>query len=313
MTVHPQIRAALDAMEGLGLRPLEELTPAEARDQLESMIKARGIEPDEVGGVEERDVEGPGGPVRFRLYRPKDAAPGPLPVLVYFHGGGHVIGSLDTHDAGVCALCNGGGCLVVSVNYRKGPEHKFPAAAEDAFWAVQWVHAHGPEIGADPARMAVGGDSSGANLAAVAALMARDVDGPELALQLLVYPVTDYTCSLPSYRTYAEGYGTVTAAAMHWFRGHYLRDAGEAEDWRASPLKAKSHASLAPALVITAECDVLHDDGASYAAHLKEAGVEATHTDYAGMIHGFFAMAPAVDAAVAAQAEAFAALKAAFA
>jgi acetyl esterase len=193
-----------------------------------------------------------------------------------------------------------------------GPEHKFPAAVDDCFAALNWVHAHATTLGADPNRIGVHGDSAGANLAAVVALLARDAGGPKLRLQSLVYPVGDYTMSGASYRKYGKGYGVLTSDAMAWFARHYLRSPADAEDWRASPLKAVSFAEIAPAIVITAECDVLHDDGEAYAEALQRAGVPVEYREYPGMIHGFFGMVPVVDDAMAAQRQVWAAFKRAF-
>jgi acetyl esterase len=224
-----------------------------------------------------------------------------------------VIGSLDTHDLIARNLCHGAEALVVSVNYRMGPEHKFPAAVEDSVAALEWLHANAAALGADPDRLGVHGDSAGGNLAAVVALTARDRGGPLLRLQSLVYPVADYTLGAPSYQTYAEGYGLLTRAAMQWFQRHYLRSPADAEDWRASPLRASSLAGVAPAIVVTAECDVLHDDGANYAAALRSAGVPVEYREYPGMIHAFFGMVPAVDDAMNAQRAVWEAFRRAFA
>jgi acetyl esterase len=236
-----------------------------------------------------------------------------VPAVVYYHGGGHVIGSLDTHDLIARNLSAGVGALVASVDYRMGPEHKFPAAVDDSFAALKWVHAHGKELGADPDRIGVHGDSAGANLAAVVALMARDTGSPKLRLQSLVYPVADYRLAGGSYDQYAEGYGLLTRQSMVWFRNHYLRSPQDAEDWRASPIKASSFAGVAPAIVITAECDVLHDDGEGYAEALRRAGVSVEYKEYSGMIHGFFGMMPVVDDAMNAQRAVWVAFKRAFA
>ena len=263
-----------------------------------------------VGRVEERSIPGPASDIRLRLYWPSAAAP--LPAIVYYHGGGHVIGSLDTHDLVARNLSAGVGALVASVDYRMGPEHKFPAAVEDSFSALQWVHANAQEIGADPGRIGVHGDSAGANLAAVVALLARAAGGPRLRLQSLVYPVADLDLAGGSYEKYAQGYGLLTREAMGWFRNHYLRSPRDAEDWRASPIKAASFAGVAPAIVITAECDVLHDDGERYAAALRGAGVPVEYKEYPGMIHGFFGMMPAVDDAMNAQRAVWAAFNRAF-
>ena len=301
MPVDPQIQQVIDALAASDFEPVHAQSPARARAQYVRMMEARGIAPAPVGAVEDRSIPGPAGDLPVRIYRPELDAP-TLPGLVYFHGGGHVIGNLDTHDAVARNLCNGAGCIVVSVDYRLAPEHKFPAAAEDAFAAVVWCAAHGAEIGIDPRRIAVGGDSAGGNLAAVAALMARDAGGPAIALQVLVYPVTDYACDTESYRTYSDGYGMLEARSMRWFRDHYLRDEADRLDWRAAPLRAGDLSGAPPARVLTAQCDVLHDEGEAYARRLRSAGVEVDHRDMPGMIHGFFAMAPAVDGAVRAQA-----------
>ncbi len=310
-TLHPQIVQVLDAMAKAELRPIEAMTPSEARAQMEATARARKAEPLPVARVEERLVPGPGGEIRLRLYWPNAAEP--VPAIVYYHGGGHVIGSLDTHDLVARNLCAGAAALVASVDYRMGPEHKFPAAVEDSFAVLQWVYANAASLGADPARIGVHGDSAGANLAAVAALMARDAGSPRLRLQSLVYPVADYTLSGASYGNYARGYGILTRDAMAWFRDHYLRTPEDAEDWRASPIKAPSLAGVAPAIVITAECDVLHDDGECYAEGLRRAGVPVEYRDYPGMIHGFLGMVPVVDDALVAQRQVWAAFKRAFA
>jgi acetyl esterase len=309
--LHPQIVQVLDAMARLELRPIEAMTPAEARAQMEATARSRKAEPLPVARVEERTIPGPSGDIRLRLYWPDAARP--VPAIVYYHGGGHVIGSLDTHDLIARNLCAGAGALVASVDYRMGPEHKFPAAVEDSWAALGWVHDNAAGLGADPARLGVHGDSAGANLAAVVALMARDAGGPQLRLQSLVYPVADYTLSSASYTKYAEGCGVLTKAAMAWFRDHYLRSAADAEDWHASPLKATSFAGVAPAVIVAAECDVLHDEAADYAAALRRAGVAVEHREYPGMIHGFFGMVPLVDDAMAAQRQVWAAFKRAFA
>jgi acetyl esterase len=309
--LHPQIREVLRAMAEARLRPIEEMTPAEAREQMETMARTRKGEPLPVAKIEERLVPGPGSEIRMRLYWP-EATP-PVPAIVYFHGGGHVIGSLDTHDFIARNLCSGTGAIVASVDYRMGPEHKFPAAVDDSFAALEWVHANSQGLGVDHRRIGVHGDSAGGNLAAVVALVARDVGRPQLRLQSLVYPVTDYGLVGESYDKYANGYGVLNREAMVWFRDHYLRRPNDASDWRASPVRAASLAGVAPAIVITAECDVLHDDGARYAEALHRAGVPVEYREFPGMIHGFFGMVPAVDDALTAQRAVWAAFKRAFA
>jgi acetyl esterase len=310
-TLHPQIVKAIEAMERAKLQPIEAMSPVEARQQMEATAKSRKAEPLPVARVENRTIPGPAGPIPVRLYWP-DAA-GKVPAIAYYHGGGHVIGSLDTHDLIARNLCHGVGALICSVDYRMGPEHKFPAAVDDSVAALEWLRANAASLGADPGRLGVHGDSAGANLAAVVALMARDAGRPRLRLQSLVYPVADYTMSASSYEKFATGYGILTRDAMVWFQRHYLRSADDAADWRASPLKAPSLAGVAAAIVITAECDVLHDDGERYAAALRDAGVPVEYREYPGMIHAFFGMAPAVDDAMNAQRTVWAAFKRAFA
>src|SRR6516165_1377692 len=309
--LHPQIQRVLQVMAEAGLQPIEAMTPAEAREQMEAMARARKAEPLPVAKVEERMIPGPAGVIRLRLYWPQAA--GPVPAIVYYHGGGHVIGSLDTHDFVARNLCGGTQALVASVDYRMGPEHKFPAAVDDCFAALEWVHANAANLGADPRRVGVHGDSAGGNLAAVVALLARDVGGPQLRLQSLVYPVTDYSLVGESYDRYSSGYGILARAAMVWFRDHYLRSVDDASDWRASPIRTVNLARVAPAIVITAECDVLHDDGERYAEALRRVGVPVEYKDFTGMIHAFFGMVPAVDDAMNAQRVVWAAFKRAFA
>ena len=309
--LHPQILQVLKVMAEANLKPIEAMTPDEARAQMEATAQSRRAEPLPVNRVEERLIPGPAVDIRLRIYWPDAAAP--LPAIVYYHGGGHVIGSLDTHDLVARNLCAGAEALVASVDYRMGPEHRFPAAVEDSFAALEWVRTNAQELGADPDRIGVHGDSAGANLAAVVALMARDVGSPRLRLQSLVYPVADYRLVGDSYDKFAEGYGLLTRESMVWFRNHYLQSPTDAEDWRASPIKAPSHGSVAPAIVITAECDVLHDDGERYAEALRGAGVLVEYKEYPGMIHGFFGMMPVVDDAMNAQRVVWAAFKRAFA
>ena len=309
MPLDPQARAVLDQMAALGLPPLGSLSPEETRRNMEERQAA--LPPGEaVASVEDRTIPGPGGDIPIRIYRPD--GPTPMPVLVFFHGGGWVIGSVNTHDGTARTLANAGECIVVSVDYRLAPEHKFPAAAEDAYAATLWAAQHATSFGGDPERIAVGGDSAGGNLAAVVALMARDRGGPSLVYQLLVYPVTDYGFDTPSYGENAEGY-LLTRDSMRWFWGHYLKDEADGADPYASPLRAESLAGLPPALVITAEFDPLRDEGAAYATRLREAGVPVQYSSYEGMIHGFFGMSLMLDKAKQAVREAGDMVKKAFA
>ena len=233
--LHPQIQEVLREMTEAKLRPIEEMTPAEAREQIEATARARKAEPLPVGRVEERMVPGPAGDIRLRLYCPAAAAP--VPAIVYYHGGGHVIGSLETHDFVARNLCSGVGVLVASVDYRMGPEDKFPAAVDDCLAATEWVAANADTLGIDPSRVAVGGDSAGGNLAAVISLLARDRSSPRLSAQLLIYPATDARMGHASINQFAEGY-LLTRSTMRWFYEQYLRAPADTEDWRASPLLA---------------------------------------------------------------------------
>ena len=312
MALHPQVVTLLEKMAAADLKPIVAMTPAEARTQFDTMAAARDSERTPVAAIEDISVPGPAGEMIVRLYHPENASGDALPLLVFFHGGGHVIGSLESHDELARVLCAGAGCLVASVDYRLAPEHKFPAAIDDAFAATQWLAANAAAIGADINAVAIGGDSAGANVAAVVALMACDAGGPALVAQHLIYPVTDYACQSPSYKTYAVGHGPVTEAGMLWFQDHYLRGPDDIADWRASPLKASDLSGLPPALVITAECDVLHDEGVAFAEAMAAAGTRVEHIDWPGMIHGFFSFAPFLDEGKAAQRLACERLRAAF-
>jgi acetyl esterase len=309
MGLDPQAKSLLDQIAAMGGPQLHQMTVPEARQAIAALASLQA-EPPLVAEVSDRTIPGPAGEIRVRVYTP--AGTPPFPLLVYYHGGGWVIGSLDTHDGTCRSLANQAGCMVVSVDYRLAPEHKFPAAAEDAHAAAAWVAAHAAALRGDPARLAVGGDSAGGNLAAAAALMARDRGGPPMVFQLLVYPVTDARRDTPSYRQNADGY-FLTADMMEWFWNHYLARPGDGDEAYASPLRAADLSGLPPALVITAELDPLRDEGEAYAKRLEEAGVPARISRYDGMIHGFFGMGSVLDRAVAAMAEAGATLKLAFA
>lgn len=240
--------------------------------------------PQPVAKVEDLRISGPECDLPVRVYTP--LADEPFATLVYFHGGGWVIGSIETHD-GLCrAIADAAGAIVVSVDYRLAPEHPFPAATEDAYAATRWVAENAARLGAGDGRVAVGGDSAGGNLATVVCLMARDRGGPAITWQLLLYPITDYKLDTPSYRDYAEGH-LLTRDAMAWFWRHYLSGGADREHPYISPLRASSLAGLPPALVITAECDPLRDEGDAYARRLAESGVPVTSTCYPGMVHGF--------------------------
>jgi acetyl esterase len=302
MPVHPQAQAVLDAMQEVGITQLSDLSVEQAREAI-LLMEAETPRP-EVAEVRDFVIPGPAGDIPARLYRPQGTAPEDvLPVLVYFHGGGFVIGDLETHDPTCRWMANRAGVAVVGVDYRRAPEHVFPAAVEDCFAATQWVAANGAELGVNGARLAVGGDSAGGNLAAVTALLARDAGAPEIRLQVLVYPAVDARMGHASIDENATGL-LLTKHDMAWFYGHYgLGTACEADDWRLSPLLAASHAGTAPAVVITAELDPLRDEGELYAETLRRAGVDVQVQRYDGMIHAFFSMAGNIDAADQAQDE----------
>ncbi len=294
--LNPQAKALLDLIASLGFAPMNELPVEEARQNYRD--RRHGTQPaaPEIGTVIDHQVPVKGGGISVRDYRP--ATPGadadPLPALVYYHGGGWTIGDLDTHDTLCRSLCAGSGCAVFSVDYRMGPEHKFPTAVEDAQRALQWVTEKAGDLGVNPERIAVGGDSAGGNLAAVVSLLARDQQGPAPAFQLLIYPAVDQRAGHDSHQRNGEGY-LLTRVLMQWFRDQYHNHPDEYLDWRASPLLAHSLAGLPPALVLTAEYDPLVDEGQAYAAALSSAGVPVETISYPGQVHGFITMGKVLD------------------
>lgn len=288
MKLHPDSQNVLDIIRQSGRQPYEAMSVAQARATYAAGREATMGPPQPVAAVEALEISGPGGVLPLRLYRPAAKDDGALPLLVYFHGGGWVLGGIDSHD-GLCRrLANGSGCAVASVEYRLAPEHPFPAAIEDATAALQALSRMAASLGLDPGRIAVGGDSAGGTLAAVAALRARDEGGPRLAFQLLLYPVCDMAMDAASHVAFAEGH-LLTRATLEWFRKHYLGETGP-DDWRASPLRAESLAGLPPAFVLTASHDPLRDEGEAYARRLVEAGVPTTTWRVEGMLHGFLPM-----------------------
>jgi acetyl esterase len=305
----PQARTLLDQIEAAGAPPPYRLGPEEARAGFNPFVAAMIGPPDRRVPTEDRTVPGPAGAVPVRVYRP--ASGGPLPVVVYFHGGGWVIGDLDCCDTICHRLADGVPAVVVSVDYRLAPEHPYPAAVDDCDAATTWVAEHAEELGADPSRLAVAGDSAGANLAAVVARRARDRGGPPVAFQLLVYPVTDATRSLPSYVENGSGY-LLDADTMAWFCRHYLAGA-DPEQPDVSPLFVEDFSGLPPGLVVTAEFDPLRDEGEAYAERLRKAGVDAATSRYDGMIHMFYGFDAMFDAARRATAETVSALQVALA
>jgi acetyl esterase len=304
----PQLQAMRDQRERDNVPPLYTMSLTEARAADLASIRDSGGAPEPVYEVADLKITGPGGELPLRLYRP--ASERPLPALLYFFGGGWVLGTIDTADGVSRSLANSTGALVAVVGYRLAPEHPFPAAVDDCYAAVRWVAEHSGEIGADPARLAVGGDSAGGNLAAGVALRAR-ADGPALAGQLLVYPNTDQLADDESMRA-ADDPFLFNRHSVAWYRQHYLASPGDAASPLASPLRAESLAGLPPALVITAEYDPLRDQGEAYARRLAEDGVQVELSRFPGMAHGFFTMAGTVDASRAAIAQAASQLRAWF-
>jgi acetyl esterase len=303
MPIHPQAQEVLDLLHEFGVSQLSDLSVEDARNLIVTMAAERPG-PD-VAEVRDVNAPGPAGDIPIRLYRPAGSSPSDrLPVLVYFHGGGWVIGNIDSHDGTARWLANRAGVAVASVDYRLGPEHVFPAAVDDCWAATTWIAGKGAELGIDPDRIVVGGDSAGGNLAAVISLLARDAGAPPIRLQLLVYPAVDARMGHASVDENGAGY-LLSKADIAWFYGHYgLGQVVEADDWRLSPLLSSSLADVAPAYVITAELDPLRDEGEAYVAALEGAGVPTEHRRFDGMIHGFFTMVGMMDAADEAQEEA---------
>ncbi len=296
MTLDPDVMLVLEMIRLAGRPPFEQLTPGEAR---EAYMKSRAVlqpEPEAVGEVRALDAPGPRGPVPLRLYRPAGTAAGPLPALVYYHGGGWLLGGLDSHDVVCRRFANAAGCVVVSVDYRMAPEHKFPAAVEDSAAATRFVCDQAGALGIDARRVAAGGDSAGGNLAAVMALMARDGALPPLAFQLLIYPATDMAMTTISSQTITSGV-PLTSGTMKWFIDHYMQSDADRIDWRASPIRAASVAGTAPALVLTAAVDPLRDEGLAYAQRLEREGVRVTSVHLSDQIHGFLSMGKVIHAA----------------
>ena len=306
MALHPQAKAFLDMLASSGAPPLEQLPLAEARAVRSEMIQAGGPE-EPVEEVQNRSIPGPAGPIPVRVYRPVKNQT--LPALVYFHGGGFVICNLDTHDRLCRSLANQSGCAVISVDYRLAPEHKYPAAVEDAYAATRYIAEHAAEFGVDPNRIAVGGDSAGGTLATVVSLLARDRGGPRLKFQLLIYPLVDVNDQSPSMQQYSKDH-FLTREGMDWFMECYLPSREAGLEPSASPMNATSLQGLPPAMIITGECDPLRDQGEAYARKLQSAGVPVELKRYEGMIHPFLQFAGILDTAKVAITDAATALRA---
>lgn len=298
MPLDAQIESVMEQVAALGFPPSHTVSAQEARSNAKARPRGKG--PD-VHKVEDIKIPSDAGPIPARIYTPSDETS--LPVLVWFHGGGWVVGDLESADATARHLCNESSSVIISIDYRLAPETKFPGASDDCYAATQWVSENASSLNADPDKIAVGGDSAGGNLAAVVSLMARDKQGPKIGFQLLVYPVTEMNFNTKSYIDNAEGY-QLSRDGMIWYWDHYLEDKESANNPYAAPMKAQSLQNLPPALIITAEYDPLRDEGKAYAERLKAEGVTTQYTMYSGMIHGFFGMASVVDKGRAAVKEA---------
>ena len=306
MPVDPNVELLLSAMAQGGQGGLSDLGVEQARAMIEQFDTFAAGEKAQLPRIEALTCPGPEGDIPLRLY--SLATEEPLPVVVYFHGGGWVIGNIESHDFVCRKLAYESGLTVISVEYRLAPEHTFPSAAEDCYAVAKWVADNAEQLKVDGSRLAVAGDSAGGNLAAVTSLMARDRGEPQISFQLLVYPVVDGTMSFPSIKENAEGY-LLTAKDMVWFYDHYAPEGVDRKSAYLSPLYAPDLTKLPPALVITAEYDPLRDEGEAYADALQQAGVEARSSRYDGMIHGFFGLDAIVPAAAPAMEEAAASLK----
>ena len=294
MALDPQAAALLDKVRAANNPEYWQLTPQEAREAHNRRANVLGIPPATVFAVQDRTIPGPAAAIPLRIYKPRKSAT-PLPVLVFLHGGGHVIGSLDSYDAICRQLALEADCVVVSVDYRLAPEHKFPAGVDDAFAALAWVGRNAAEFNGDANRLAIGGDSAGGNLAAVCAILARDSGGPPLRFQLLVYPRTAPDEEFPSHYAFAEGH-MLTRRSILWFHDHYRASDADRNDFRYAPLIHPDLSGLPPALVIVGECDPLRDDGIAYAKRLEAHGTHAELALYEGMIHPFLSLGGALDA-----------------
>jgi acetyl esterase len=291
VVLDPDAAAVYKAFQEAGRPAYETLSASEARAYYLAAREVGNPPPREMASVRSISIPGIAGDIPARIYTPTTLRQddGLAPALVFFHGGGWVIGDLDTHDVACRGVADEGQLIVVSVDYRLAPEHKFPAAVDDATAATRWVCDNARKLGIDAARICVGGDSAGGNLAAVVAIHARDCGGPVLAGQVLIYPATDFAMSHPSHRE-PETSVLLTHTVIRWFANHYLGDAGGARDWRASPARVETLAGLPPAFVLTAGADPLRDEGREYARRLSDAGVRVVHRDFPGQFHGFFTM-----------------------
>ncbi len=285
MELDPEVPPLLELFEAMGVPDPATVTPEELR---EAMMMPPPENPTPVARVEARAIPGPAGQIATRIFYPDSAPPGSAPLLVFFHGGGWVVGDVTSHDEICRQLCAGAACVVISVDYRLAPETPFPGGLEDCYAVTLWAAEHAAELGGDPTRLAVGGDSAGGNLAAAVCLLAREQGAPAIGHQLLIYPVTDSDFERPSYRDNADGY-LLTRGMMQWFWQQYLADPAQANDPLAAPLHGEL-SDLPSATVITAGFDPLRDEGQAFAEKLSAAGVAVEHREFKGMIHGFVSM-----------------------
>jgi acetyl esterase len=298
VTLDPDAALVFKAFQEAGRPPYETLTPVEAREYYRQARVVTNPEPPLLKSVEPLAIEAAEGLIPARIYTPRTLrqSNGLAPCLVFFHGGGWVIGDLDTHDVVCRKLADEGQLIVISVDYRRAPEYKFPAAIDDAIAATAWIADHAGQLGIDATRLCVGGDSAGGNLAAVVAIAARESKRPAIAGQVLVYPATDFAMTHPSHRE-PETSILLTHTVIRWFRDHYLTSAADGDDWRASPARLKTLTGLPPAYVLTAGADPLRDEGEEYAKRLEQAGVAVTYRTFPGQFHGFFTMGKLLDQA----------------
>jgi acetyl esterase len=299
MSLDPDDQQVLDMMKAAGRPPVAELPPEEARKMYRASRGPLQPELPDMAELRNLSAPGPAGDIPLRLYRGMGTKPGPLPVLVFYHGGGYVIGDLDTHDYVCRKIANVAQCCVVAVDYRLAPEHKFPAAVEDSVAALRWIVKEAKSLSIDPSRVAVGGDSAGGNLSANMAHLARDGEVPPLCFQMLLYPGTDMSMSQPSYERDFTQF-PLSIEAIKYFIGHYLRDKKDYADPRAAPLRAPNFKGLAPALVLTAGYDPLVDEGIAYARKMEDNGVRVTLVHMSDQMHGFLTMGRVIRASDAA-------------
>ena len=291
VVLDPDAAAVYKAFQEAGRPPYESGTPTQARAMYLAGRPVSNPEPPELESAKPLAIPAPHGAIPARIYTPKVLRKnnGLAPCLVFYHGGGWVIGDIDSHDVVCRKLAHEGELIVISIDYRLAPEHKFPAAVDDAIAAVKWVASNAKDLGIDATRLLVGGDSAGGNLAAVVALAARDGDGPKLAGQVLIYPATDFAMRHPSHSE-PETSILLTHSVIKWFSNHYLNGPADIDNWKASPARAKTLAGLPPAYLLTAGADPLRDEGDEYAQRLKEAGVPVSYKHFPGQFHGFFTM-----------------------